>query len=357
MTCGQVYCVKLKCIIIEVSSCIGHTLCPYVCLFTIMPLLTTERNGRKLVHYIKQSTFIAITEVFYSVKIYNQFRMTSTSAIVVTAVCAVVCIGYAGAYYSSPTPFPPSCEALYDEIYESGFYAVAAGPYMVSAYCTTEVLCGSTGWTRIGIADFSDPQIPCPYGFIESDDAGVRACRRQSYSTPNSVTLNAYVPYKEVCGKVHGIQFGSPDAFDPRYTGPKNSVDDTYLDGISITHGDEGSREHIFSLPAGAWEGLQCPCDTGSSQVAPAFVGTDYICESGDPDYGWHQLYYPNDPLWDGQQCGDGEAPCCTLPYGPYFYKNLGTYTTDAIELRVLTNQDLATDEDILLSYFEIYVK
>ena len=308
-----------------------------------MTLLTTERNSRKLAHYIKQSTFIAITEVFYSVKIYNQFRMTSTSAIVVAAVCAVACIGHVGAHYGCPSPFPRSCEALHN---------------MASAYCPTEELCGSTGWTRIGIADFSDPEIPCPDGFIESDDAGVRACRRESYSTPNSVTLDASAPYKEVCGRVYGIQFGSPDAFDPRWTGPKNSADDTYLDGISITHGDEGSREHIFSLPAGAWEGLQCPCDTGSSQVAPSFVGTDYICESGDPSSGWERLYYPNDPLWDGQQCGGDEAPCCsTSPYSPYFYKNLGAYTADAIELRVLTNQALDTDEDILLSYFEVYVK
>ena len=287
--------------------------------------------------------------------------MTSTSAIVVAAVCTVVCIGYVGANnYSCPSLFLPSCEALYDELCESGYYAVAAEPDidMVSVYCTPDVFCGSTGWTRIGTANYSDPQIPCPYGFIESYDAGVRACRRQSYSTPNSVTLNASAPYKEVCGRIYGIQFGSPDAFDPVWTGPQDSVDDTYLDGISITHGDEGSREHIFSLAAGAWEGLQCPCNSRSSHVAPAFVGNDYICESGDPDIGWERLYYPNDTLWDGQQCGGYEAPCCsTSPYSPYFYQNLGNYTTDAIELRVLTNQNLAVDEDILLTYYEICVK
>ena len=228
---------------------------------------------------------------------------------------------------------------------------------MVKAYCTTEVLCGSTGWTRIGIANFSDPQIPCPDDFIESNDAGVRACRRES-STPNSITLDANVPYKEVCGRVYGIQFGSPDAFDPAHTGSQDSVEETYLDGISITHGDEGSREHIFSLPAGAWEGHQCPCDIGSSHVAPEFVGNDYICESGDPDSEWEPIYYPDDPLWDGQQCRGDEAPCCsTSPYSPYFYQDLDSYTTDAIEMRVLTDQDLATDEDILLIYYEIYVK
>ena len=179
-----------------------------------------------------------------------------------------------------------------------------------------------------------------------------RACRKESIYT-RSVNIYHKVPYKEVCGRVHGIQFGSPDAFD--YS--KNSVEDNYLDGISITRGLYRRREHIYSLPAGTWEGLQCPCDTGSSQVASSFVGNDYICESGNPGPSWEQIYYTNDTLWDGQQCGGDEAPCCsTSPYSPYFYKNLGTYSYDYIEIRILTNQDV-DDEDILLSYFEIYVK
>ena len=102
--------------------------------------------------------------------------MTSTSATVVVAVCATVCIGYVGANNSCPSSFPSSCEALYDDLCESGYYAIAGRKNSIlSVYCTTEVLCGSTGWTRIGIANYSDPATECPLGFIEYNDGGVRA--------------------------------------------------------------------------------------------------------------------------------------------------------------------------------------
>ena len=32
--------------------------------------------------------------------------------------------------------------------------------------------------------------------------------------------------------------------------------------------------------------------------------------------------FYPNDTLWDGQQCATEEAPCCTYPNMPWFHKN-----------------------------------
>ena len=52
-----------------------------------------------------------------------------------------------------------------------------------------------------------------------------------------------------------------------------------------------------------------CPCKQNSIAITPPFVGTDYYCESGIeiccPSIG----SLSNDPLWDGQQCGGGEAP------------------------------------------------
>ena len=72
-------------------------------------------------------------------------------------------------------------------------------------------------------------------------------------------------------------------------------------------------------------------------QLIPSYVGTDYYCEAGAEDSNTVSLtaIYTNDPLWDGQQCGGGEAPCCTHPNMPWFIKTLSETTTEDIELRL----------------------
>ena len=86
-----------------------------------------------------------------------------------------------------------------------------------------------------------------------------------------------------------------------------------------------------FSLAAANHEGA-CPCATGSpdkcevgvsyAAVVPAFVGSDFYCESGNPTIAkWTPIVYTDDVLWDGKQCGGSEEPCCTPDpeFIPYF--------------------------------------
>ena len=224
-----------------------------------------------------------------------------------------------------------------------------------SVYCPNVELCGRT---RVGIVDFGNPETPCPDGLIEHVDGVVRACKRDGTTDSIMITTGTGA-YSQVCGTVRGYQLGSPDAFDPDFTGADrdNIESNSYFDGISITYGSPGSRQHIFSLAVGIFEGNQCPCDTGSTHTPSSFVGTDYICESGNPGTTTELRGYYNDILWDGQQCRGNESPCCTAsPYIPYFYKDLGTDTNKDIELRILTNQSL-DNEDILLLSYEVYVK
>ena len=91
--------------------------------------------------------------------------------IVAIALCTVVCIGYVNA----------SCHVHYTchhlvKKYRPRFVSLATMHVQllqeISVYCSVEELCGSTGWTRVGIADF---QIPCPGGLIEDE---VCACKR-----------------------------------------------------------------------------------------------------------------------------------------------------------------------------------
>ena len=263
--------------------------------------------------------------------------MTSASAIVVVAVCAVVCIGYVDT-------LPSSC----DDICRSGDFMIDTGDIV---YCSVQELCGSTGWRRVGIADFRDPETPCPDGLKEYAGT-VRGCGRRSRCGFHSVTIpTSNISYSQVCGKVLGYPYRSLDAFNPRWTGNRD-IEDNYFDGISVTHGPAGSRQHIFSL-AGALprdNGTSCPCAANSylPDSQPDFVGDDYYCESGSSG--------DDDILWDGEQCEGNEADCCTAPYMPFFYKHLNTSTTDDIELRILPDQRFS-DENLFLLAYEFYVK
>ena len=92
---------------------------------------------------------------------------------------------------------------------------------------------------------------------------------------------------------------------------------------------DQGSR-HL------TW--VQTPVHVNKVlQLQFHYVGTDYYCEAGAEDSNTVSLtaIYIKDPLWDGQQCGGGEAPCYTHPNMPWFIKTLSETTTEDIELRV----------------------
>ena len=243
--------------------------------------------------------------------------MTSASAIVVVAVYAVVCIGYVDA---------GCCTDCTDD---------------------TEEACGSTGWTKVGAADFRNSDTPCPAGLVVYND-NVHGCQRESFSGPNSVNIpTSGVSYSQVCGKVLGSLYHSTDAFHPTWTGEQN-IESNYLDGISVTCGPPGSRQHVFSLAAEGGNAGYCPCASNGVVTAPSFVGNDYYCET--------QASGASDILWDGEQCDGTEASCCTSSYMPYFYKDLGSPTTDNIELRIFTNEDFGNENVYLLAY-EFYVK
>ena len=137
------------------------------------------------------------------------------------------------------------------------------------------------------------------------------------------------------------------------------------MDGLSLTHGFPGSRQHIWTFASGFFTGsssqnyriFQCPCDNVNSYPSPSFVGSDYFCESVLNDYvslSNHHLY-SNAPLWDGQVC-EGGGTCCHLNNPPWFTKNLTSPTTDRIELRLCLNNG-ASNSDIALEQLELYVQ
>uniref|UniRef100_A0A1X7UIR2 Fibrinogen C-terminal domain-containing protein n=1 Tax=Amphimedon queenslandica TaxID=400682 RepID=A0A1X7UIR2_AMPQE len=227
-----------------------------------------------------------------------------------------------------------------------------------TVYCNMDNLCNTTGgWTRMGYFDMGDSTTSCPSGFRQYTKGSIRACGRpgSSASCVSQQIPPNVLSYSEICGRVVGYQYATTDAF--RGGGGINSY---YVEGVSITYGSP--RTHVWTLAAGPRQshndggGYSCPCNTGSTQTVPSFVGSNYYCESGNPNNGIFGTMYTNDPLWDGQGCGSMEQACCAVPGQPWFYRNFTASITDYIEIRVCGDQSPG-NEDVPISFYEIYVK
>ena len=214
----------------------------------------------------------------------------------------------------------------------------------------------------------TDPTQQCPSVWTQRNSSSEprRVCGRESSSgSCKSVTYSTFgMNYSHVCGRVIGYQNGTPDGF---HNSGSQTIEGYYIDGISLTHGPPGSRQHIWTFAAGLVENnpasyprYSCPCaDRATARsLVPSFVGNDYFCESGDPASTYASMFYSNDPLWDGQGCG--AASCCELSYPPgvtppWFCKQLPQATTDDIEVRLCADEG-TTNEDIPLELIELYI-
>ena len=92
--------------------------------------------------------------------------------------------------------------------------------------------------------------------------------------------------------------------------------------------------------------------------MVPDFVGSDYYCESGTnilPDCTSDSDFYPNDPLWDGENCNNAEATCCQDSSNqPWFNSTLPQIVNSSIELRVCTQ---SFDAETPLDIIELYIR
>ena len=209
---------------------------------------------------------------------------------------------------------------------------------------------------------------------------GGRGCSSTSFSVQD-------VQYTRVCGKIIGYQQRTPDAFHPYYANRGLTIDDRYVDGISLTH---GRNPHIWTFAAATHEIITphatvCPCTNihntvsipippslvprprgrrerrlSSSHAAwergyiPPYVGSDYFCDTASKDQVQFR-FYPNDPLWDGQGCGRLNT-CCSFNNPPWFMKELPSPTKDGIGMRLCADQ-ARTDEDIAFESIQLYVQ
>ena len=251
----------------------------------------------------------------------------------------------------------------------SGHYWIRASDgSAVHKYCDMTRTCGGVtgGWMQVASIDMTNSSQQCPTGLKTITKSSKRLCgiNTSGVGCSSAIFQTHGIEYTHVCGKVIGYQDGSPDAFGHSQR-RDNTIDGNYVDGVSITHG-HGPRKHIWTFVTAHSEAtgalyptVICPCTDDRitpSQLLPipSFIGNDYFCDTGSDTYAKY-IFYPNDPLWDGQGCGPHNT-CCAFNNPPLFSKVLSSTASDDIELRICSDEN-HTNEDIPLEIIELFVQ
>ena len=235
--------------------------------------------------------------------------------------------------------------------------------------------CGGSGsWHRIAFLDVDDDNYEgCPGNWSQNTDFGpIFGCGRASsdpHTCDSAVFSSNGLSYSRVCGRVIAYQKGSPNAFNSSITNPNKTLEDSYIDGLSLTHGRAGMRQHIWTFAAATYETesetrtyiseWNCACTNTNvtwPHTVPQFVGNNYFCATGNPGPGVRtDRQYSEDPLWDGVGCGPTNT-CCQLNNPPWFCATLPQPTTDDLELRICNDQEY-DNENVVVTFLEISVK
>ena len=215
-------------------------------------------------------------------------------------------------------------------------------------------------WKKVGYLNMSDPTQQCPDSW-QSISSPVASCaKKDSGRCGPCDSLNistSGASYQMVCGRFRGYQVGSPDAFR-NALGLTWDIESWYVDGVSITYGSPGNRQHVYTYAAGIGEymaGSSCPC-AGGVPARSSIVGSDYYCESGNPFSTWDETtFYSADILWDGHLCRNAEATCCDPSIFPWFCKTFPNPITEDMEVRICLDEGL-DNENVALEFFELYI-
>ena len=221
----------------------------------------------------------------------------------------------------------------------SGWYWVKPNQdsQSVLVYCEFGIQSGSSrkGWTRVLHINMSDPQQQCPtdYFRLVTQDR-LRVCGRYSGADCQSVHAVTGFTYRRVCGRVVGYVAGSVHGFFkdcPRCTLDSAYLESAYVDGFSVTYGDEYHRKHVWSF--GMYTQGTCGRPAGTM-----YTGQNFYCER--PTHKTTNRIYTRDPLFAGKQF------CVELPEP----------TSEPLEFRICANEAIS-DGDALLQYLALYIQ
>ena len=268
-------------------------------------------------------------------------------------------------------PLITSCK----EVRKSGLYLIQTNKEVSIVYCDINPrsckTCNATdsrGWTRVANINMTDSSQQCPNGFklVTRTEPPLRTCsRRDRFVGCLSTIFSVHgIEYSHVCGRIRGYQLGNPDGFyGYNKVDGQNNINGYFLSGISLTYG-LSPRQHIWAFVNALTEGSSsihvsqfCPCTNTNlnyNASVPPFVGEDYFCDTKFDGLWTNGVLYPDDPLWDGQGCGENST-CCEFNNPPWFCKQLPQPTTQDIEMRLCENSESDVD-DSPFEIVELYI-
>ena len=253
---------------------------------------------------------------------------------------------------ASTGPFPvgtlenpvSSCQEIPQGSQSGQYYISNGGSPAQLVYCDMDGLaascsnCSEGGWARVANFDMTVTSQNCPtadFVLVTRPSAPMRTCGRIADDSKRCVSTiypTYGIAYSQVCGRVRGYAYGSPDGFR------SNDIDGIYVDGVSLTYG-QSPRQHIWSF--GAY-------NQGNSNRDSPFVGNNFFC-------GYTAPGNKHIPIWVGSNCAP-EDNCCTMHNPPWFCIQLSQSTTEDIELRLCADEPVGTD-DPQIDQVEIYVR
>ena len=265
-----------------------------------------------------------------------------------------------------------SCVNIYDNYTEtqnkSGYYRMKENNKYQWTYCNMSIISGdfiSTcagvggGWRRIVNINISAGD-DCPGEWRKATQSGVSFCR-ETFDDQTQVCSSANfstngISYQRVCGRARGYQKGDTVAFYGSQNSYYNTIDGSYVSGLSITY-SSNPRQHIWTYASGRGEGnnnrWNCPCSVNGGNSPPSYVGNNYYCESGSVGKPSTTTYYFTDALWDGAGCIDN---CCDDTTQPWFYRQLNQTTQDDIEARICDEGPFSRMAT-LIDQLELYIQ
>ena len=273
---------------------------------------------------------------------------------------------FVGACRENPAASCKQVVALNPRAPSGDYWVQKCDESTVQVYCDMDNrrCCNSTaGWMRVANLNMTRNGDQCPYGWgLRLAVATKPSCEKKIGASCASYFYSTHgIPYSRVCGRVIAYQDGTPDGFGPYFFyGLANgyTIDDNYLDGISLTHG-HSPRKHVWTFvaargDAGAHDSQVCPCLRNITSHVPPFVGNDYFCDSASHKEYRLNYFYPDDPLWDGQGCNP-TIECCQYNNPPWFCKQLPQETRDELEMRTCANGG-QNDEEVAVGQIELFV-